>query len=312
VELQAARSVYGRYYRLPNGRKAAMISSASIHYKTLNGTYELVDNSIVSSPSHDGYAFCNAANSFSVYFPDKANHTTDILFQSQTHTEIHLWNQGEIWYESPVNGRELLHQADVSTGMPEENAIQYPERYPGIKEIFTVRYEGIKHSYEISQIPSFLNGYTDGTIEFQEVVVLPTGTRLSVDGKPQPHDFITDHDIHLLDANGNILGVFPTPWAHEGTSKGFDPEVDAELRLSYRVTQLGAGRVKIAVQVPLDWMTEPDRTYPITIDPSYYYDENHSYDDCFHFIFSITKQVCSKKHLTNPKQGCERIQQRQD
>ena len=84
-----------------------------------------------------------------------------------------------------------------------------------------------------------------------------------------------------MDPNGNFLGVFPTPWAHEGTDRSFEPEVDAELKLTYRVTYLNEGKVQIAVLMPLSWLTQPGRTYPITIDPSLYYYENHSYDDCY-------------------------------
>jgi hypothetical protein len=133
VELQESRNIYGHYYQLPDGRRAALIPAAPINYKAL-----------------DGYAFTNAANSFLVYFPDQTDWNTDILSYGPTGAEIRLWNQGEIWFESTTGNRELLYQAEASEGAPEEKSIFYPERYPDVTEVFTVKYEGIKHSYVIN------------------------------------------------------------------------------------------------------------------------------------------------------------------
>ena len=72
AELQSARSQYGRQYQLPDGRKAAIISAAPIHYEAPDGSYEAIDNTIVPLAEHKEYAFTNAANSFSIYFPGRA------------------------------------------------------------------------------------------------------------------------------------------------------------------------------------------------------------------------------------------------
>ena len=214
VELRGARSAYGRQYALPNGRRATLISAVPIHYQTPDGAYELLDNALVPTADQDGYAFTNAANSFSVYFPGDAGYTTDLLLRSQTETEVRLWGEGEVWYEDTGEGRQRLDRSGPSAGTPQGNAIRYPGRYPGVAEVFTVRSDGVKHTYEIDQFPSFLGDRTGGSLEFREVIVLPAGARLSVDGTPQHHDFVTDGDIRLVDAEGNFLGVFPAPWAH--------------------------------------------------------------------------------------------------
>ena len=35
----------------------------------------------------------------------------------------------------------------------------------------------------------------------------------------------------------------------------------------------------MAVRVPLEWLSDPGRSYPISVDPSYY--ESQSTDDCY-------------------------------
>ena len=281
VELENSRTQSGQYYGLSDGRMAAIVSTAPIHYETSKSTYELIDDSIVPDNAQSDYAFTNAANSFSVHFPLEVERTTDILFHSHTGAEIHMGSQSELWYKSATGKDELLYQAENSVGVTEGITITYGERYPHITEVFTVKQDGIKHNYIISKAPSFLEGRVGGTIEFQEVVILPANSRLSVDGIAQTTDFVTDHDVHVVDTSNSSFAVFPAPWAHEGTDRSFDPEVDSELSLSYRVTFLADYMIEIAVCVPMDWLTEPGRSFPVAIDPSLYCYENHSYDDCF-------------------------------
>ncbi|MGB6874156.1 MAG: clostripain-related cysteine peptidase [Dehalococcoidia bacterium] len=281
VELERARTQYGEYYELSDGRMAALLSTAPIHYETSKGTYQLIDDNIIPDNIQNDYAFTNAASSFSVHFPGTAEWTTDVLFHSQTGTEMHLGSQSEVWYKSAIGEDELLYQSHNSVAVTEGNTISYPERYPYVTEVFTIKPQGIKHNYIMNQAASFMDDHIGGTIEFQEVVTLPAESYLSVDGEVQTYDFVTDHDIHVVDASGSSFAIFPAPWAHEGTSRSFDPEVDSWLSLSYRVTYLAECVVQIAVCVPLDWLTEPERSYPVTIDPSIYCYENHSYDDCY-------------------------------
>ena len=281
VELKDLRSKYGRCFELPNGRKAMLISTAPLHYMTQSDTLQPIDNSIVPVKNRDDSGFTNAANSFSVYFPGTAYWTKDILFQSQRGAELHLWSQGEICYENSKGERGLLYQAEISTGVPELNSIQYPKRYPGITEVFTVRDQGVKHSYVISQIPYFLDNFTKGTIEFQEVISIPPESYLLVDGNIEAADFVTDGDIHIIDADGNPLGFFPAPRAYETENKGIYTDGYEDWNIFYKVVYLGWNMIRISVCFPVEWIKDPVRSFPITIDSSSYYEENHSYDDCY-------------------------------
>jgi len=281
IELTESKSIYGQQYQKANGRKATLISSTPIYYITPAGTYQFIDDTIVPDTTSDNYAFTNAANSFSVHFPHTATASSDILFDSPSAAQIHLYQQSEIWYESPSGIRELLYQSEVSTGNPEGNTIRYNNRYPGVTEEFIVKYEGIKHNYIIEQESPILSDYTNGTIEFQELVTLSEECYLLIDGVIQNNEFITDQDIRVMNTDGELVGIFPAPQVYEGTDRTFNPEVNDEIGLSYRVTYLHETKVEIAVRVPIKWLVQPDRFYPVTIDPSFYCYENHSYDDGF-------------------------------
>ena len=71
IELVEERSEYIRNYQMPDGTKTVLVSSAPIQYKTPNGDYQLINNSLVPTDNILGYAFTNKANSYSVYFPQE-------------------------------------------------------------------------------------------------------------------------------------------------------------------------------------------------------------------------------------------------
>jgi len=273
-------SEYGRYYQLPDGSMAALLPSTPVQYQTTDGSYALTDHHIVPVSNRESYAYKNAAHAFSTYFPAAADHTSDILVQTPNNSGINLWNQSELWYESAAGERIRLYQAENSLADIDGNTIQYPDRYPGISEAFTVRYEGLKHTFEISHVPIFLDGLSEGNLEFQEVVVLPVGTALSVVGVIQAGSFITDQRIELIDSAGGSLGYFPSPWAFDS------PDTDtaySEQRLSYRVVAIGSGSFAVSVRVPVEWLKDPGRSFPVTIDPAVYFYENNGNDDCTQF-----------------------------
>ncbi len=277
-EASSLSNTYGRYYDLPYGRKAALISSTPIQFKKPDGKYEFVDNRIVSITNHDKYQYKNASHAFSVFFPEKPNKDTDILFETPYRTQIHLWNESELWYVNPSGARSFFYQAENSFGKPDRNSIRYSGRYPGISEIFSLRFEGIKHSIEIDQLPSSLDNISEGILEFEERVILPEGAILSIEGTTQSDNFITEHRIDVVDSTGESLGYFPSPWARDNGSLDLDIP---EQKLSYNVIFFDQQTIALAVRIPFYWLKDSIRSYPVTIDSSYYYYENHSYDDCY-------------------------------
>lgn len=279
VESRSARSENGLSYELANGRKAVLLSSAPITYQDRTGQHQIIDNSLITDTSEVGYQYKNKAHAFSVFFPEQADRQSDILIRSQAGHEIHLWQQGEMWVEDTSGAGQKILSAAASTGVIEENTITFPNRYPGISEIFNVRHAGIKHSFEIEKLPEFLSDHQDGVLVFQETLVLPKGTQVLVDGKPQTETFITGKKIVFRDSAGAFIGEIPVPWAHENTSESYDPESDASLFLTHRVQNVDENVVLISVRVPVAWLKEAERHFPVTIDPSLNFYTNAGTDD---------------------------------
>jgi hypothetical protein len=279
VEISSRRSGNSMNYELADGKKAILLSSMPIMYQDRSGKNQLIDNSLTVDTSRDGYHYKNQAHAFSIYFPESSNRQADILLKSQTGYEISLWGQAALWYENASGESVIISQAAETTGNVEENTITYPERYPGISEIFSVRYTGVKHSLEIAELPEFLSGQQDGFLVFQETMTLPQGTQILVDGLLQAEDFITDKEIVFNNPGGTFLGKIPVPWIHENNRENYDPIKDSRLFLTYNVQFIDDRSIMVSVRVPVDWLKEPERIYPVTVDPSFNCFEDTGNDD---------------------------------
>jgi hypothetical protein len=116
-------------------------------------------------------------------------------------------------------------------------------------------------------------------LAFTEEIVLPEGSLLYVEDKIQEGDFQTDKDIIIKDAGGKINGVLAHPIAYDGRTNLPDPEISDLLDLTYYVQFVKSNVINISVLVPADWLNDPQRMYPVTIDPWLY--ESYWYDDGF-------------------------------
>ncbi|NLD51217.1 MAG: hypothetical protein GX660_29120, partial [Clostridiaceae bacterium] len=183
LEITDARNEYGRQYQMADGKKRAIISSTPIQYKAADGTYQLIDNTLVPVSGDDKYAFTNSSHSFSVYFPSYLEEGSDILVKTETGEEIRLGQNTRLGTNNNQGEQNLLQQGNAREGNTNKNTISYTERFTGVTESYTVETWGLKHNYIIEQ-PIILDS-ADKYLEFTERVDLPEGSYLSVDGNRQ-------------------------------------------------------------------------------------------------------------------------------
>ncbi len=267
-EIEKSRNEYGRYYDLGNGKRLALISPTPLHFETQDGNQQLIDNTLVEDIDRSEFDYTNAANAFSAHFPARLGPDAEVMLVNQDNIEIRLGRQSCLFYESPSDERELLLESTQSDGTAVGHAMRYPERYPNIAEEYYLTYGGIKHNYVLDQVPSFINDRIDGFLEFQETLTLPSGSYLSVGEEVQPAEFITDDEIHIRDAQNELVAIIPKARAYETPLHPEYPASHQPTFLEYKVRQIGDQEIEVSVRVPLDWLLAPERGYPVTVDPS--------------------------------------------
>jgi hypothetical protein len=78
-----------------------------------------------------------------------------------------------------------------------------------------------------------------------------------------------DGSVAFVDADGQVASYIPAPVAWDNQ---VDPKSGNRVNqspMTMTLTQKGAGRAVLTVTPDQDWLTSPDRAFPITLDPTY-------------------------------------------
>ncbi len=274
----AERNAYCEVFQKTDGTKTAIISSAPINYKAEDGSYQPIDNSLI--PGSEPGTLVNKSNSFSVKFFEKHGNG-NILIKTTSGKEILINQEVKLQSLNQENLIELLQKANESQASVNNHTLTYKELFPGIDEEYLVQSSGVKHNYIINRPLPGLEKKAGEQLAFTEEIVLPEGSRLSVENKIQAGNFETDKDIVLLDAAGEMTGVFARPIAYDSRTELPDPEISDLLDLTYHVEFVRENIVQMSVLVPVDWLNDAKRMYPVTVDPWFY--ESYGYDDGFQY-----------------------------
>jgi len=281
LENHGLRTRFGKVYGLEDGRRAALISAAPLHFRAADGSLVEIDNSLVLSRTAGNHVLTNNANSFSIDLPALATDATSFVFRYKSGTELLFSNATEIWHESDSGERVRILSSTTSAGKPVSNTMTYSERFPGIAELVTARDQGFDRVHFIRDASALLDGRTGGTLELRTRLQLPGGARLATTDGPQDHDFESRDDLFVIDREGNRIGVLPSAWLHQGGPADFDLELQSFATLATRVTFLEADAAVLSVRVPVTWLVGSTGAGPAAIrDTSYFY-ENQGGDDCF-------------------------------
>lgn len=286
IEIVARRSAYAKHYQIGPGQFRAVISAAPMHYLDENGRWQDIDTSITELP--DG-TFTSEANSFKVHFPARLGLAGAITADATAYpATAPLWQRAGVQgaREEPIDvaasSRDfsvawtpqamafsdekghttLIANVAATDGEVQDNVIRYPEAFPNTTEEFRVLPAGFKHNLILSALPK-PPGDSISALDYSGELALPPGIALFVDGVEQEGDFTTGSSIELRDQQGEIVGYLMAPYVYEQD----DPR--QMVRGTYAIHR-ETGRITLTVRTPLVWLTDPNRTYPVVIDPGVY------------------------------------------
>ncbi|GAA3742262.1 polymorphic toxin-type HINT domain-containing protein [Salinactinospora qingdaonensis] len=237
-ELPEERTEFSRTFTNADGTRATQFSLTPMHFRAADGDWEEIDTSLVTK---DSDTWTNAADSSNV---DLATHADAA---SLVHMEL-----GE--------GRSFgfgLAGAQPAPGEVSENdpsTVTYPEVLPETDlELRTLVGGGVKETIVLSAPPDTAQ---QATWQFP----------LDLDGvRPELAD---DGGVALLDtASGDRVGHIPAGHMTDsdiGPRSGDGAYSEA---VDYELLETADGWT-LQVSADLDWLTAPERVYPVRVDPT--------------------------------------------
>ncbi|MEV6867420.1 DNRLRE domain-containing protein [Streptosporangium subroseum] len=234
-ELTAQRSARGAVYELEDGRRQVELSSVPRHYQDAQGTWQPIDTKI-GAVSDDGFAHGNDKNWFATRFGDKSDTLLKVALGEQ---------QLALGLAAPA--RQVAPKVDGST-------VTYPGALgDGADLVYQVSASGVKESIVLARAPQTPASYTF-------TITVSHGLQ----AKTNP-----DGSIAFLSPSGKTpIFTIPKPFM---TDAADDPASPHGKRYSAAVTQTATqqgDQVTVTVSADAAWLAAPERTWPVTIDPT--------------------------------------------
>jgi hypothetical protein len=251
------RDAFAKHYRNEDGSMTAVISTQAVHRQKESGGWVDVDRTFRLTASGDaasGYSHIRSMSGFDVLVPDDGSGDYAIrvnggLIRLSANSQL-LFRTGDI--EQPVPS--IFQPTPTVAGDAQVNGVR-----PLLRADDRVRIgsRGVKHEIVLNERSVVLEALGRGADELviRDVVELPEGWSLA--WGDEVGQTVAQGAIDVLNANGNVVGFFPIPKAHDNTSP-------RQYKTGYYQVAQSIGSVWV-IDTLFDaaWLMHSDRTFPI-------------------------------------------------
>ncbi|MGA1825940.1 MAG: C25 family cysteine peptidase [bacterium] len=188
-----------------------------------------------------------------IYFPESLGSPITVLSRGRSYefTLMEMsYNAGEYHLDSP----------QLMTVVPGDEKILYPEAFDTIDVEYVLESCGIKEFFIVHEKPRAPADYLmNPTLDFGELIYAE-GLTMYIDGLPAPENFTTDRSIAFVDeARGETIFILASPYALDA---------DGNIIQIHYTVHTEDNEVLVYTQTPYSWLNDPERAYPVKIDPS--------------------------------------------
>lgn len=319
-EDESLRKENEKHFRMSDGSYIAAVYPEAVHYLEA-GEWKEIDNTL--SLTDDGYV--NAENDFEVTFSSDRNSNelytlTDGEYSVKLILNPNTDNDSAVYSLRPSNGRIISVKADeehvdasFDVKSPAEAVDAFKKVNPDatdeeIKEIVSAQNEENKKQREFMLQPKKLNSSLDyedvvGNVDI-EYIVTPSSIKeniiLETANDGNVFEFIldtmltpilnNDGTIDLIDGE-NVIFSMPAPYMYDANG---ETSTDVEYSLNTE-----NGKIILTVTADEEWITNEERVFPVTIDPTVSTGKTNSAD------WNIVTRYISDADMSNSNQGSD-------
>lgn len=279
-EILEKRSKTTKHFKNGDGTFTAQIGVA--HYQDLNGVWQDIDYSITANDANKNFKFSNETNEIKSYFPENSG-SKSVLMKSESGINLSWWKSPSLKLTS--NGSVLSSFSAASkNGSVKGNSIVYNNVYPNISEEFQILPGGMENNTIINSLDAIRNLPTGAMMEFSQIIELKKGWKVNANGRVQSGSFESKDFFISIPGQNDVLNFSPIIVFDNNLSKNevlnltATPKEkltsDQKARISEYIFQcnyvaeITSEGLKITTKLPVSWLTETKRAFPVTIDPT--------------------------------------------
>ena len=237
TEIESERKLFSSTYKTPEGQTVISYSSRPLNYYDDSGRLVPIDPSLAPD-KNGGYSATHQP------FPT--------FLQPDGSATVSLGKAGLFHFgmDPKVNG-----QYGKNEMQRKGNEIFFPNVSNGVDKQFLFYENAIKYNYIVKQAQAS----NDQWLHFTEKIEFPVGCKLLPDkthGREEQNAWCGD--LNLVSSSGEVVSRMLAPVCYDA-NKNFTIA-------SYIVREENGEHV-LEIRVPLSWINDPSRTFPITVDP---------------------------------------------
>ncbi len=245
------------------------IYSGDVHYKTTTGNWqeynlEITEYNSIPLGADMKYEHASEDNTIRSYFRNSYTMPGTVL--TGVGDDLVTWQPITMSYIDKSNNEFEISEAQPSKAVIGHNKILYPGSYPNAADIFTIKQNELKHEIILDTLPPLSKSPNPIEIESHTITGFLTHSpdlKLYVAGETTPikYKITTDKPLEFRSEKDTNILRLPTPVAYE-----FNDNSD-KIICKYTVEPMEGG-IKLSIQTPYYWLAEPERNFPIVIDPT--------------------------------------------
>ena len=272
-EIVSARTRSSKQFKNENGTITYVADSKPLHYQE-NGQWKEINTDIVSNTGIEKsvYSYCNLANDFKTYYASTFNNGLKVELQSGTFIER---KESRIAW-SDINDLEIgdFIEANKSNGIISSSSLTYNEVFNGIDATYIQGCDNQELFYIINDQSAFNSKPANAAyLKIYETVVLPSGYSAKlVDGRVFKNKTDISKEVVIFDENGYpTVTYFPVYFYDNSNLINKSNSHVADYNISIQ-----GNNIIISFKIPVSWLTDSNRIYPLIIDPTTYYNYSTS------------------------------------
>ncbi len=237
TEIESERKIFSSIYTTPDGRIITYYSKQPVNYSNASGV--LVPINTIPISSLRGLTAANQPNELSVL--------------NNGAIEINIEDGLVIVYSKNVkiNGQAI----SASELKLNERIATMQNVFPGVNKTFEFRFNSVKYNYVLNSKISV----TTSDFVVEEEISLPENSKIKPDsrfGEESAKGWLGA--LSIISPNGKEVGSISGAFCYDA-NKNY-------ITATYKL-ETENGKQKIKIIVPSSWINDPNRVYPITIDP---------------------------------------------
>ena len=255
-------TAYRRVIDLGGGQKQALISTTPINYQAADGSWQPIE---VRFEAEAG-AFTNRTNSLQVAAGKELaalnlrNGDTYLAWQPQS---LVVTGPGGLGEAATLAQPLAAGQASVAALAEDGRTLTYPQSWSlaGLTEEVTAIPGGVEQKLVFASRPQAAAVDEEAYLSLHASLTLMPGAQVYADGQQQTAAFVTQGEVEIRTASGEIGLLLEVPFAYEAA------DVSQHVQGRYRLTPQEGNGWLVEVQTPWQWWQAAERQYPAVLDP---------------------------------------------